>query len=461
MSGATKSPAQGGHLDAFLTLLVIVPWLSGKAHRALELGSARYRALNARALQQRSTLDRALALLDLIAQFDPIPVKPSTGMGKDLTGVTFQPGLRFSDSYTRLHKADLRDAELTRATFRNVNFRKSIWTGARVFGCAFDSCSFQQAFVTPAHAHETSFEDCDFTHATVAGDFDGCAFRDCRLDGHRLRLCRFRKAEFRHCSLRGVDLAGVDLDGALFEDCNLSEADFKGAMLRNATFDRCDLRGASWSDADIGDVVVARSEIYGMSLWGTHGEVADARELSLTKPGETTALEIDGLHIAVFVVSLLDGNGVRELVDGLSSTLVLILGRFSPEHKKVLDEVRSGLRALGYTAIVFDSSAPRNRDTSETVAILAKLSRFVLADLTEPKSAPYELQQFVADGGTPLQVVTRGEPPFSMFSDLERYPWVLPAREFEDGADLLASLPELVADLERVRGDQRESRGIA
>lgn len=445
----SKRSERSHNLDKLLFWLVLAPWLFGRAHRLMELCSARYRALNARAFQDRAALDRAIEYLDRLAQFEPLRTGSSTGMGKDLTGVAFEPGLEASGSYTRLHKADLRSVVMSSATFHQMNFRKTIWKDAVVSDSVFTACNFQQAFLTPEWTNGTKFSDCRFASATLAGNFDGATFEDSALDGHHLGHCSFRGAVFRRCALREADLEGVDLEGAEFQECDLTDASFTAAALRGARFQRCVLHGASWSEADIEGVSVERSAIYGMSLWGTRGAPAAARALTVTKPDEETSLEIDGLHIAVFVLSLLEGNGVRELVDGLSSTLVLVLGRFDGANKQVLDAIRRRLRDLGYSAIVFDSAAPRQRDTSETVSILAKLSHFVIADLTTPRSAPYELQLFASDSGTPLQIVTRGEPPFSMAHDLEKYSWVLPSREFADATALLAALPELVTDLER------------
>jgi uncharacterized protein YjbI with pentapeptide repeats len=461
MAGPTGKSRKSRRFEG-LFVAILACFLSGKVHRMLEFILPAYRRFNARELHRGSTLDRVLAILDLgaLINMGRFPFESTVGTGKDLSGVVFEPGLRLSNSYDRLHKADLQRVVLPAAEFRKVNFRKTIWTGARIEDSLFVECSFQQAQFTPSAVRTTVFENCEFRSTTVAANVDHCLFKDCRLDGYRLGRCAFPGTTFRDCSLKGVDLVGVDLAGACFENCDLEGANLSRAILRNASFDRCNLHGAIWSNADIEGVSVTRSEIYGISLWGTRGEPALARELSLTKPGDSASLEIDALHIAVFVASLMEGNGVRELVDGLSSTLVLILGRFSPEHKPVLDEIRARLRELGYTAIVFDSSVPRLRDTSETVAVLARLSRFVIADLTEPRSAPYELRSFVTESKTPLQVVTRGEPPFSMFADLEKLPWVLPSREFTGISDLVDALPELIGGLEGLCGDRTGEEGF-
>ena len=125
-------------------------------------------------------------------------------------------------------------------------------------------------------------------------------------------------------------------------------------------------------------------------------------------------IEIDGLHISVFVDSLWRGNGVRDLVDGLTSTVVLLLGRFDPANKVVLDRLRDELRVRGYSAMLFDTTPAVSRDLSETVQVLARLSRFVIADLSDPRSSPHELQQFVPFVAVPTATVTRGQPSFSM-----------------------------------------------
>ena len=460
MPNPRRRSGKQGRFDGLLLTLMLSTVFSGKAHRMLEIHSRRYRAFNARVLRRKSAVGPVLAFFDVVAQLNMgrLPFESNAGTGKDFTGVVFEPGLRLSNTYSQLHKADLRDAVLTDARFRAVNLRKTIWKGSEVRKCWFAECNFQQAAFTPAGVHGTVFEDCDFQTTKISADFERCLFHDCRLDDHRLRGCSFRNTAFRDCSFRHADLTGVDLEGARFENCDLDGVNLTGATLRDTVFDRCNLHGAIWSDADIDGVAVNRSEIYGISLWGTRGEPALARELSLTKPGEPSGLEIDALHMAVFVASLMEGNGVRELVDGLSSTLVLVLGRFSPEHKPVLDAIRARLRELGYTAVIFDSSLPRRRDTSETVSVLAKLSRFVIADATDPRSVPYELRGFVTDSGTPLQVVTRGEPPFSMLEDLEKFPWVRPSREFTGASDLVEALPEMVTDLEELCERSRTKR---
>ena len=59
--------------------------------------------------------------------------------------------------------------------------------------------------------------------------------------------------------------------------------------------------------------------------------------------------------------------------------------------------MKSALRAKAYLPILFDFEKPQTRDLTETVTTLARMSRFIIADLTDPRSIPQELSQIVPD----------------------------------------------------------------
>jgi hypothetical protein len=63
------------------------------------------------------------------------------------------------------------------------------------------------------------------------------------------------------------------------------------------------------------------------------------------------------------------------------------------------------------------------------VRLLANLSHFVIVDITNPRSAPLELQALVQDYMVPfVPILEKGQAPFAMFVDLQnKYDWVLPA----------------------------------
>ena len=82
---------------------------------------------------------------------------------------------------------------------------------------------------------------------------------------------------------------------------------------------------------------------------------------------------------------------------------MLILGRFTEGRIAVLDRLRDELRKRGYLPLVFNFDKPETKDFTETVRLLAGLSKFVIADLSGPKSAPYELGAIVSQTMIPFQ----------------------------------------------------------
>ena len=77
--------------------------------------------------------------------------------------------------------------------------------------------------------------------------------------------------------------------------------------------------------------------------------------------------------------------------------------------------------------MVFNFDKPETKDFTETVRLLCNLSHFVIVDITNPRSAPLELQATVPDYMVPFApILQQGEEPFSMFVDLQnKYDWVL------------------------------------
>ena len=125
---------------------------------------------------------------------------------------------------------------------------------------------------------------------------------------------------------------------------------------------------------------------------------------------------------------------------------VLILGRFTPERKAVLDALGAALRTRDYTPVHFDFEKPANRGLTETVATLAHRSRFIAADLTDPRSIPHELMATVKRlPSVPLQpILQAGSDAYGMFEHLTRYPWVLPIARYDGVDNLIASLNDRV-----------------
>jgi hypothetical protein len=71
---------------------------------------------------------------------------------------------------------------------------------------------------------------------------------------------------------------------------------------------------------------------------------------------------------------------------------------------------------------LFDFSVPSTRDITETVSLLARMARFIIADLTDPSSIPKELEAIVPQLAVPVQPLLEGAArPYAMFKDYWKY----------------------------------------
>ena len=115
------------------------------------------------------------------------------------------------------------------------------------------------------------------------------------------------------------------------------------------------------------------------------------------------------------------------MIDTITSKAVLILGRFTDERKAVLDALREELRKRNYLPIMFDFNVPATRNITETISLLARMARFVVADITDAKSIPMELVEIVPHlPSVPVQpLLLEGSAEYDMFEHLKPYPWVL------------------------------------
>ena len=142
----------------------------------------------------------------------------------------------------------------------------------------------------------------------------------------------------------------------------------------------------------------------------------------------------------------MNNEEIRDVIDTIGQKGVLILGRFSKERILVLDALREKLRTLNFLPIVFDFERPMERDFTETIMTLAGLSCFIIADITNPKSSPLELQATVPNYMIPfVPLIQEGEQPFSMFKDLQgKYNWVLDTLVYDTPLHLIQGLERAV-----------------
>jgi len=133
--------------------------------------------------------------------------------------------------------------------------------------------------------------------------------------------------------IRAPDLVGANLSGADLSRANLVEVDLTSANLTGCL-------------------------IYGASVWELKlSEETAQHNLIITKNDEPE-ITVDNIEIAQFIYLMLNNQKIRDVIDAVTSKAVLILGRFTPERKQVLDALRDELRKRNYLPIVFDFDKP-------------------------------------------------------------------------------------------------------
>lgn len=210
------------------------------------------------------------------------------------------------------------------------------------------------------------------------------------------------------------------------------------ANLNRVSFVETNLEGADLSD----------SSIYGISARNLKtNEKTKQLSLVITDIDEPV-ITVDNLELAQFIYLMLNREKLRDVLNTITSKAVLILGRFTPERKVVLDAIANELRKNNLLPIMFDFERSTARDFTETIKVLAGMSLFVIVDITNPKSAPLELQATVPDYQIPfVPIIEEGENPFSMFSDLKKYDWVLtPVVQYPSLESLLKGFKEVIID---------------
>lgn len=278
------------------------------------------------------------------------------------------------------------------------------------------------------------------------------------LSGADLFMANLSEAKLLMTNLSGANLSyaslyRASLYGAILSGANLSGANLTQASLIEATLTKANLSDANLSGANLKQSIFVRTNltranlngcsIYGIAAWDVQLEATKQLNLVIT-PDEEPVITVDNLKIAQFIYLLLNNQEIRDVINTITSKVVLILGSFTPERKAILDALRNELRNHDYLPVVFDFEQPSRRNLTETVSTLAHMARFIIADLTSARSVPQELERIVPRLRVPIQSLlqTSEEHPYTMFESFADYPWVLPLYRYTDQGVLIQTLQE-------------------
>jgi uncharacterized protein YjbI with pentapeptide repeats len=364
-------------------------------------------------------------------------------------------------SKANLNRADLRCADLRNANLRNANLnsanlieaslgktklRGATFIEAKLSGANLSLADLLGALLFRAILFGANLSLADLRRANLSGAIVcGADFSEADVSTADLTFANFSGAKLCFANLKNANLSGANLTGA-----NLYEANLMGAILVNTKLREANLTGANLSESvvvrtDLKTANLTNCRVYGLSVWDAQLEGTTQANLVIT-PKDVPAITVDNLEVAQFIYLLLNNAKLREVIDSITSKVVLILGRFTPERKAILDAIRDELRKRDYLPVLFDFEKPASRDITETVSTLAHMARFVIADITDAKSIPQELMRIVPGlPSVPVQpLLLASQREYGMFEHFRRFPWVLEPFLYENQDQLLAALTEKV-----------------
>ena len=369
-----------------------------------------------------------------------------------------------SRSHGGLNNVDLTSVNLEKTLLAGLRLERANFSGANLSGANLSGATLSGAILSGATLRDTNLSSADLSGANLrdtntnlsGANFSGADLSGADLRGATLSNATLSNATLSNANLSGAHLSGADLSGANFSGADLSGADLSGADLRRAT-----LVGTNFAKATL-----TNCKIYGIAAWSVELKGAIQNNLVIT-PEEEPTITVDNLKIAQFIYLLLNNAEIRNVIDTITSKVVLILGRFTDERKAVLDLIRDELRKRNYSPVLFDFEKPTSQTMAETISTLAHLARFIIVDLTDPRSVPAELATIVPNCHVPVQPLlevsslvveekvtgkhvveentVKGKI-YSLFPSLRLFPWVLPELPYQNTDDLLISFKERVLD---------------
>jgi Pentapeptide repeats (8 copies) len=286
----------------------------------------------------------------------------------------------------------------------------------------------READLTEAHLFETDLQGANLNMANLHGADLSVA--------NLTKACLFR-ANFTRAILSSANLTAAYLNGVDLTEANLSVAKLERVLLVQTKFERANLTGC---------------KIYGISVWNVNLIGAQQSDLIIT-PEHEPMITVDNLEVAQFIYLLLHNEKIREVIDTITSKAVLILGRFTPERKALLDAIQGEIRRQKLLPILFDFTPTTSQTTLETVSTLAHMAHFVIADLTDAKSILQELQAIVPNNPSvpvqPILPASQAEP--GVFDFFRHYPWVLETYRYHSVEEVLTAIEKIIARAKKAK----------
>lgn len=317
---------------------------------------------------------------------------------------------------------DWKNTQVNDITIKDAKFLRSKFITASEFdfwGVTFNNCIF----------NDVQFVRCIFEH---------CKFSNCEIFGHKtsFRMSNFTNSEFRKCTLKNASFLKAILSDCKFINTKMEDLNFFGASLINSYFEKGSIQDC---------------RIFGANIWSITTKKTLQKDMriideSTGSDGVSNQITIDDIELGNIVYLLAANSNFSKFIDQSKSNFVLILGRFG-DYLPRLEAIKQKLREERFSPIVFDFTAPTSLDLIESIMLLSLLSKFIIVDLTEPKSVPAELQSILTSIMIPVAPILDAQSKvYGTYSFTNRYKWVLPVLIYNSVPELISVLKPAIID---------------
>lgn len=338
-----------------------------------------------------------------------------------------------------LNDADLKNADISNSELIDVKLNHAELIGVKLinslcFDAELNYANLSNACLLNAHLGKAKLENANLSNADLRfsdlqdaflGNVD---FTNAHLDNATLNRANLIGANLSNARLYRAELIGSTLNHAMLYNTNLIEANLMGSVLIKANLNRANMTNCS---------------IYGISSWDVKLEETIQKDLIITPMFEAPDITVDNLEVAQFIYLLLNNEKIRHIIDSITSKVVLILGRFTPDRKLVLEAIKDELRKNKYSPVLFDFEKPSSRSFIETVSTLAHMAKFIIADMTDAKIVLEEVPHIVRNIAVPVKPLLlegSGKEPITLFNLRVDHISLLDTFYYKDLKHLLASL---------------------
>lgn len=316
---------------------------------------------------------------------------------------------------------------------RSVNFYNEFKTGNNIYGLPhFENGNFKNTNLFGASLRNSTFINCFFDNSQIHNsDLVDAYFEKCSFINVGMRVSRLGNATFRNCTFKNVDMSY----------CSANDTNFEGSHF-SSTF----LQYGRFVSNNFKNTIMERCHVYGISIWDLDIENSIHKNFIITK-NKQSKISVDNLELAQFIYLLINNQKLREIIDTITSKVVLILGNFSKERKKVLDNIKNILSKNDLVPILFDFEKPSSRNLTETIFTLAHMSKFVIADLSKARSIPHELSAVIPrlQSVNFYPIIFNDEKEYEMFEEFKGYSWVKSINRYNKN-NVLKVIEEIVID---------------